>query len=50
MSELIGTLEAASKLIKMCGGIVVQGFVLMEKLELEGRKRLNFPILSLISE
>uniref|UniRef100_A0A2S2NA80 Adenine phosphoribosyltransferase n=1 Tax=Schizaphis graminum TaxID=13262 RepID=A0A2S2NA80_SCHGA len=44
-----GTLEAASKLIKKAGGEVVQGLVLMEKCELEGRKRLDFPIISLIS-
>ncbi|XP_060868752.1 adenine phosphoribosyltransferase-like [Metopolophium dirhodum] len=45
-----GTLEAASKLIEKAGGEIVQGLVLMEKLELEGRKRLNFPMISLMSE
>lgn len=45
-----GTLEAAKHLIHKCGGEIVQGLVLMEKCELEGRKRLNFPIISLISE
>ncbi|XP_022180361.1 adenine phosphoribosyltransferase-like isoform X1 [Myzus persicae] len=45
-----GTLEAATKLIQKAGGEVVQGLVLMEKLELEGRKRLNFPMISLMSE
>ncbi|KAL4121524.1 hypothetical protein QTP88_014018 [Uroleucon formosanum] len=44
-----GTLEAASKLIKKAGGEIVQGLVLMEKLELEGRKRLDYPIVSLMS-
>ncbi|NP_001280379.1 Adenine phosphoribosyltransferase-like [Acyrthosiphon pisum] len=45
-----GTLEAASKLIEKAGGEIIQGLVLMEKLELEGRKRLNFPMISLMSE
>ncbi|XP_025208967.1 adenine phosphoribosyltransferase-like [Melanaphis sacchari] len=45
-----GTLEAASKLIEKAGGEVVQGLVLMEKCELEGRKRLNFPMIALISD
>ncbi|KAF0772827.1 Uncharacterized protein FWK35_00009857 [Aphis craccivora] len=45
-----GTLEAATRLIEKAGGEVVQGLVLMEKLELEGRKRLNFPVISLLSE
>ncbi|XP_025425794.1 uncharacterized protein LOC112694517 [Sipha flava] len=45
-----GTLEAASRLIKKCGGEVVHGFVLMEKLELNGRNKLDFPIVSILSE
>jgi len=45
-----GTLAAASKLIKKCGGEIVQGLVLMEKLELEGRKLLDFPVISLLSD
>jgi len=45
-----GTLEAASKLIREVGGVIVQGLVLMEKLELEGRKRLDYPMLSLLSD
>lgn len=47
---LIGTLRAASKLVKELGGNVVQGLVLMEKCELGGRKLLDFPVISLISE
>lgn len=46
----IGTLEAASKIIKKSGAKIEIGFVLMEKCELEGRKRLDFPVISLISE
>ncbi|VVC37766.1 Hypothetical protein CINCED_3A019543 [Cinara cedri] len=45
-----GTLKAASNLIKKSGGDIVQGLVLMEKCDLEGRKRLDFPIISLISD
>lgn len=43
-------MEAASKLLKKCGGNVVQGLVLMEKCDLEGRKRLDFPIISFLSD
>lgn len=46
----LGTLEAAANLIKKVGGEIVHGLVLMEKVELEGRKRLDFPMISILSE
>ncbi|XP_050522804.1 adenine phosphoribosyltransferase-like isoform X2 [Daktulosphaira vitifoliae] len=45
-----GTLQAATTLLKNAGGIVVECFVLMEKLELKGREKLDCHITCLVSE
>ncbi|XP_050440932.1 uncharacterized protein LOC126845934 [Adelges cooleyi] len=45
-----GTLKAATTLLTKVGGVVVEYFVVMEKLFLEGRKKLEFPVICFISD
>lgn len=43
-----GSLNASVKLVSKCGGNVVKCIVVMELVDLEGRKKLNVPVYSMI--